>query len=134
MQSWVALMRFLAYLRVSKADKLRGERLGLKAQRALTTAERNGWDIVGWYEDDGVSGKSTDRPGLQPALAALRLGRRGWRRASSPPNSTGCRGRSATLETGSTCRTGNAEPSPSPSPSPSPTSTSTSTPAPRRVG
>lgn len=67
-------MRFLAYLRVSKADKLREERLGLEAQRAaiLAAAERNGWEIVGWYEDDGVSGKSTDRPGLQSALAALR--------------------------------------------------------------
>ncbi|QHC56197.1 recombinase family protein [Rathayibacter tanaceti] len=38
----------------------------------LTAAERNGWDIVGWYEDDGVSGKTTDRPGLQSALATLR--------------------------------------------------------------
>lgn len=66
-------MRLLAYLRVSKVSK-RGERLGLEAQRAaiLSAAERNGWEIVGWYEDDGVSGKSTDRPGLQSALAALR--------------------------------------------------------------
>ncbi|SMH30653.1 Site-specific DNA recombinase [Rathayibacter oskolensis] len=67
-------MRLIAYLRVSKADRLREERLGLEAQRAaiLSAAERNGWEIVGWYEDDGVSGKSTDRPGLQSALAALR--------------------------------------------------------------
>ncbi|NRD08404.1 recombinase family protein [Rathayibacter agropyri] len=66
-------MRLLAYLRVSKVSK-RGERLGLEAQRAaiLSAAERNGWEIVGWYEDDGVSGKSTDRPGLQSALTTLR--------------------------------------------------------------
>jgi len=45
----------------------------MEAQRTAITAaaERNGWEIVGWYEDDGVSGKSTDRPGLQGALGLL---------------------------------------------------------------
>jgi DNA invertase Pin-like site-specific DNA recombinase len=66
--------KMLAYLRVSKADKVREECLGLDAQRAaiVAAAERNDWEIVGWYEDDGVSGKSTDRPGLQAALTTLR--------------------------------------------------------------
>ena len=63
----------LGYLRVSKADRTRSERLGLDAQRAaiVAAAESKGWQIVGWYEDDGVSGKSTERPGLQSALYLL---------------------------------------------------------------
>jgi DNA invertase Pin-like site-specific DNA recombinase len=66
--------RMLGYLRVSKSDKTREERLGLDAQRAaiVSAAERNGWEIVAWYEDDGVSGRTTDRDGLQAALRALR--------------------------------------------------------------
>lgn len=63
----------LGYLRVSKADRTKSERLGLDAQRAaiIAAADAKGWEIVGWYEDDGVSGKSTDRPGLQAALGLL---------------------------------------------------------------
>ncbi|WP_258062570.1 MULTISPECIES: recombinase family protein [unclassified Rathayibacter] len=40
----------------------------------LLVEERNGWEMVGLYEDDGISGKSTDRPGLQSSLSALRTG------------------------------------------------------------
>ncbi len=63
----------LGYLRVSKADRSKSERLGLDSQRAaiVAAAQAKGWEIVGWYEDNGVSGKSTDRPGLQAALGLL---------------------------------------------------------------
>lgn len=66
-------MRMLGYLRVSKADRSKSDRLGLDAQRAaiVLAAFAKGWEIVDWYEDDGVSGKSTDRPGLQTALGML---------------------------------------------------------------
>jgi DNA invertase Pin-like site-specific DNA recombinase len=65
--------RYLGYVRVSKADRSKSERLGLDAQRAaiVLAAAAKGWEIVGWYKDDGVSGKSTDRPGLQSALHLL---------------------------------------------------------------
>ncbi|WP_104195226.1 recombinase family protein [Cryobacterium sp. M25] len=66
--------RMLGYLRISRADRSRDTSLGIEAQREaiLSTATVKGWEIVGWYVDDGVSGKDTDRPGLQAALAVLR--------------------------------------------------------------
>ena len=67
-------MRVLAYVRVSKADRGRETSLGIEAQREAITAAATakGWEIVGWYTDDGLSGKDTNRPGLTAALDALR--------------------------------------------------------------
>lgn len=59
-------MRLIAYTRVSTADQaLNGH--GLDAQRAAITkaAEHNGWTIVDWASDPGVSGKR-----IGPELAA----------------------------------------------------------------
>ena len=66
--------RMLGYLRISRADKSRDTSLGIEAQReaVLSAATVKGWEIVGWHVDDGASGKDTDRPGLQAALAVLR--------------------------------------------------------------
>jgi len=66
----------IGYLRVSKADRTREERLGIDAQRAaiIRTAEQRGWTITSWCEDDGVSGKTMRRPGLRHALRQLKSG------------------------------------------------------------
>lgn len=66
--------RMLGYLRISRADRSRDTSLGIDAQREaiLSAATVKGWEIVEWYVDDGASGKDTDRPGLQAALAVLR--------------------------------------------------------------
>lgn len=66
--------RVLGYVRVSKADRTRDTSLGIEAQRSaiIRAADAKGWTIVEWFEDDGLSGKDTNRPGLTAALAALR--------------------------------------------------------------
>ncbi|GGR28870.1 recombinase family protein [Agromyces mediolanus] len=65
--------RVYGYLRVSKADRNRDTSLGIEAQQAKIErhAELKGWEVVGWFIDNGVSGKDTDRPGLQALLSAL---------------------------------------------------------------
>ena len=79
-------MRAIGYVRLSKADRARkGEtsadvearqRHSLQAQRAAITAaaERNGWDLVHIYEDNGATGTNTRRSEFQAALAGLRKG------------------------------------------------------------
>ncbi|MEZ4390243.1 MAG: recombinase family protein [Polyangiales bacterium] len=63
--------RAVAYLRVSTDD----QSLGPDAQRAQVAswAAREGAEVVGWYEDLGVSGArhASERPGLTAALNAL---------------------------------------------------------------
>jgi DNA invertase Pin-like site-specific DNA recombinase len=70
-------MRLIAYLRVS-TDEQANSGAGIEAQRAAIFAEakRRGWNEadIQWIEDAGYSGKSTNRPGLQLALEALRRG------------------------------------------------------------
>lgn len=65
----------IAYLRVSTADQAE-HGAGLDAQRATVEAEaaRRGWDLVAVHVDEGISGKSLDRPGLADALAAVETG------------------------------------------------------------
>ena len=56
------------YLRVSRADRSRSERLGLDAQRAaiVDAAESKGWEIVDWFEDDGFPVSPQTVPGSSP--------------------------------------------------------------------
>lgn len=65
--------RLFGYLRVSKADRKGDTSLSIDAQRAAIEdyATTRGDVIVAWYVDEGISGKSTDRPGLQSMLTAL---------------------------------------------------------------
>lgn len=66
----------IGYLRVSTEDQARSG-LGLEAQRETIQryADAHGWNIV-WYEDQGLSAKSLDRPQLQAALTRLHPARR----------------------------------------------------------
>lgn len=65
----------VAYLRVSTAEQVESG-AGLDAQRATVEAEaaRRGWTLVEVFVDEGISGKSLDRPGLADALAAVETG------------------------------------------------------------
>lgn len=38
---------------------------------ARTYAERNGLEFVAWHGDDGITGATMERPGLQRLLAAV---------------------------------------------------------------
>lgn len=79
-------MRAIGYIRLSKADRPRkGEtpedvakrqRASLIAQREAIerAADRNGWELVHIYEDDGKTGRNTRREGFQAALTAIRPG------------------------------------------------------------
>ncbi|MBU8793217.1 recombinase family protein [Micrococcus luteus] len=64
----------LAYIRVSTEDQAE-HGASLDAQRAALAAEaqRRGWDVE-VVADEGLSGKSLNRPGLQSALARLDRG------------------------------------------------------------
>lgn len=68
-------MRVIAYRRVSTEEQSRSG-LGLAAQQDAITAHAvaKGWEVE-WIEDEGVSAKSLDRPGLTRALAELKSGR-----------------------------------------------------------
>lgn len=66
-------MRAFAVLRVSTVDQLDG--YGMDAQMAAISrfAEREGYDIVATFRDEGVSGSAEwhERPGLSEALARI---------------------------------------------------------------
>jgi len=68
-------VRVIAYRRVSTEEQSRSG-LGLAAQQEAITAHAvaKGWEVE-WIEDEGVSAKSLDRPGLTRALAELKSGR-----------------------------------------------------------
>jgi len=64
----------VGYLRVSTEEQSVSG-LGLEAQRAAieTRAAAEGWDVVAWFADEGVSGTvaPVERPGLSTALDAV---------------------------------------------------------------
>jgi DNA invertase Pin-like site-specific DNA recombinase len=69
-------MAVVGYVRVSTEEQA-DSRAGLDAQRTAIEAEaaRRGWQVVGIFEDAGISGKAiANRPALAAALAALGTG------------------------------------------------------------
>ncbi len=63
----------VAYLRVSTEDQAKSG-AGLAAQRTKIEEEaaRRGLTVVGWYSDEGISGKAiSNRPALAEAVAAV---------------------------------------------------------------
>jgi DNA invertase Pin-like site-specific DNA recombinase len=68
----------VAYVRVSTAEQA-DSGLGLSAQRAAIQAEceRRGWKLVKVCNDEGISGKSLDRPGVTEALRLVETGKAG---------------------------------------------------------
>lgn len=68
-------MKAVCYLRVSTREQAE-EGVSLAAQEEKTKAYcvARGWECIGVLRDEGVSGGSLDRPGLQEALDLCRRG------------------------------------------------------------
>ncbi len=58
------------YLRLSHDDEHSGESLSIENQRSilLKYVEEKGWEIYDIYIDDGISGTTFERPGVQRLL------------------------------------------------------------------
>ncbi len=58
------------YLRLSHDDERAGESLSIENQRSilLKYVEEKGWEIYNIYIDDGISGTTFERPGVQRLL------------------------------------------------------------------
>ena len=71
-------IQVVGYVRVS-TEKQTDSGAGIEAQRRTIEAEceRRGWQLEEIVEDDGFSGKSLKRPGLQGAIQMLARGERG---------------------------------------------------------
>ncbi|MFW5544887.1 MAG: recombinase family protein [Prevotella sp.] len=58
------------YLRLSNEDERAGESLSIENQRKILTnyISEQGWTLYDEYVDDGISGTTFDRPGVQRML------------------------------------------------------------------
>lgn len=65
------------YARLSRDDAREGESLSIENQREMLTGyvRGQGWNLAGVYTDDGISGTTFDRPGLNQMLADVQQGR-----------------------------------------------------------
>ena len=65
------------YMRLSKDDERAGESLSIENQRAILTeyVSQQGWTVYNEYVDDGISGVTFERPGLQRMLDDAKAGR-----------------------------------------------------------
>lgn len=63
-------MKAAAYIRVSTESQTGEDRYGLPAQKEAISnyAQAQGIEIVKWYSDEGISGATLDRPGLQALM------------------------------------------------------------------
>lgn len=63
-------MKVAAYVRVSTDGQVGEDRFGLATQKAdiKAFAKREGYRIVAWFSDEGVSGSTLERPGLQDLM------------------------------------------------------------------
>ena len=64
------------YERLSRDDELQGDSNSIKNQRQLLSeyAERNGFENVHHFQDDGYSGTNFDRPGWQAMIELVERG------------------------------------------------------------
>lgn len=65
------------YMRLSKEDLQDGDSLSIENQKLMLTkfVREKGWTLVSEYADDGYSGTSFDRPGIQRLLSDAQLGK-----------------------------------------------------------
>lgn len=67
--------RAALYSRVSTDEQAeRGTSLADQQRRTAAYCETNGWDVVEWFVDEGVSGATVDRPALQRLLQSAKAG------------------------------------------------------------
>ena len=69
--------RAAIYCRLSSEDGADHESMSIGNQRALLTeyVQKQGWEVVDTYIDDGFSGTNFDRPGFQRMIADIEKGR-----------------------------------------------------------
>ncbi len=71
-------MQAIGYRRVSTAGQIDGEGLGVQTQKIEGWCKFQNLDLIGIYEDAGMSGANMNRPGLQDALSTVTtLGKEG---------------------------------------------------------
>jgi len=65
------------YLRLSNEDERAGESLSIENQRKILSnyISEQGWTLYDEYVDDGISGTTFDRPGVQRMLDDAKNGR-----------------------------------------------------------
>lgn len=65
--------RVAIYCRLSKDDDLQGESASIANQRDMLEkyCERQGWEVVSVYQDDGYTGLNMERPDLKRMLKAV---------------------------------------------------------------
>ena len=63
-------MRAAIYSRVSTED----QQSAAQAAACREEIERRGWELVGAFTDDGISGMTISRPGFDAMMAAVRAG------------------------------------------------------------
>lgn len=72
-------VRAVAYVRCSTDEQANRDYNTLESQRDIiarfVSAAHPEWEIVDLYEDEGFSGKDTNRPGIQALINACMLGK-----------------------------------------------------------
>ena len=65
--------RAAIYCRLSKDDDLDGESASIANQRDMLEnyCEKQGWEVVAVYQDDGYTGLNMERPDLKRMLKAI---------------------------------------------------------------
>ena len=66
------------YVRLSQEDERAGESISIENQKKMLTeyvSSQAGWNLVEICEDDGYSGTTFDRPGVQKLLADAKSGK-----------------------------------------------------------
>ena len=65
--------RAAVYCRLSKDDDLQGESASIANQRDMLEkyCEKQGWEVVAVYQDDGFTGLNMERPDLQRMLRSI---------------------------------------------------------------
>lgn len=66
-------IRVAIYARISTSGH--GQDVGLQLDELRQVAGQRGWNIVGEFIDEGISGAKADRPGLDAMMKAARLGK-----------------------------------------------------------
>ena len=69
--------RAAIYCRLSKDDDLDGESASIANQRDMLEnyCEKQGWEVVAVYQDDGYTGLNMERPDLKRMLKAIERSR-----------------------------------------------------------
>jgi len=71
--STTKIPRVALYARISTTGH--GQDVGLQLDELRQVAAQRGWNIVGEFIDEGISGATTERPGLDAMMKAARLGK-----------------------------------------------------------